>query len=226
PYIGETQLFPNYLPAEGGEVTIRVEAGDNRALSELFVTSTSVQGGGSTEVALQATEFGRFEGTFHAPANAGSQAAEYIVEAIARDDIGQESRAELGTVTVEAPPPPLLSPGVLQLGSTSHEFGSTKLGRQRHWDLAVRNLPRGPKGGAVSGTARIVGPPAFGLTGAGYEGIHFTLRPGERLRLGVDFAPAAAGPQAAALEIVRDDGGQPGLSVALSGEGAGPRHRP
>lgn len=217
PYIGETQLFPNYLPAEGGEVTIRVEAGDNRALSELFVTAAPVQGGSSTEVALQATDFNRFEGTFHAPANAGPQAAEYLVEAVARDDIGQESRAQLGTVVVEAPPAPPLSPGTLQLGSTSHQFGPTKLGRQRHWNLAVRNLPRGSKGGVVSGVARIVGSSAFSLTGAGPEGVHFTLQPGGKLQLGVDFAPTTTGPRSATIEIVRDDGGQPGLSVALSG---------
>lgn len=226
PYIGETQLFPTYLPAEGGEVTIRVEAGDNRGLSEVFASVTPVQGAGSTEVALQATDFNRFEGTFHAPANAGSLAAEYIVEAVARDDIGQESRAQLGTVTVEAPPAPPLSPGMLQLGSAAHEFGSTKLGRQRHWNLAIRNWPRGRQGGAVSGTARIVGSEAFSLTGAGPEGINFALQPGERMRLGVDFAPTAAGPQSATIEIVRDDGGQPGLSVAVSGEGVAQRQRP
>jgi len=223
PYIGETQLFPTYLPAEGGEVTIRVEAGDNRALSELFATVTPVQGGGSAEVALQATEFNRFEGTFQAPANAGPQAAEYIVEAVARDDIGQESRSQIGTVTVEAPPSPPLAPGMLLLDSTSYEFHPTKLGRQQHWNLAIRNLPRGHQGGPVSGTARIVGSAAFGLAGAGPDGIHFTLQPGERMRLGVDFAPTAVGPQSATIEIVRDDGGQSGLSVALSGEAVAPR---
>lgn len=224
PYIGETQLFPTYLLAEGGEVTIRVEAGDNRSLSEVFASVTSVQGAGSTEVPLQATDFNRFEGTFHAPPNAGPLAAEYIVEAVARDDIGQESRSQIGTVTVEAPPTPL-SPGMLQLRSTNHEFHPTKLGRGRHWNLAIRNRPWGRTGGAVSGTARIVGSPAFSLAGAGPEGIRFTLQPGERMRLGVDFAPTAAGPQSATIEIVRDDGGQPGLSVALAGEGVAPRQR-
>jgi hypothetical protein len=225
PYIGDTQLFPTYLPAEGGDVTIRVEAADNRALSEVFASVTPVQGTGSTEVPLQAIDFSRFEGTFHAPANAGPLAAEYIVEAVARDDIGQESRSQIGTVTVEAPTPPPLSPGMLRLRSTSHEFRPTKLGRQRHWNLAIRNWPRGRKGGVVSGTARIVGFPAFSLAGAGPEGIRFTLQPGERMRLGADFAPTAAGPQSATIEIVRDDGGQPGLSVALSGEGVAPRQR-
>jgi len=221
PYIGETQLFPTYLPAEGGEVTIRVEAGDNRALSEVFASVTPVQGGSSTDVPLQATDFNRFEGTFHAPANAGPLAAEYIVEAVARDDVGQESRAELGVVTVEAPPAPPLSPGILQLGATNHEFGPTKPGRQRHWNLDIRNLPRGRNGGAVSGTARIVGSSAFSLAGAGSSGIHFVLQPGEKLRLGVDFAPTAVGPHSATIELVRDDGGQPGLSVALSGTARG-----
>jgi hypothetical protein len=224
PYIGETQLFPTYLSAEGGEVTIRVEAGDNRALSEVFASVTPVQGTGSTEVPLQATDFNRFEGTFQAPANAGPLAAEYIVEAVARDDIGQESRSQIGTVTVEAPPSPPLSPGMLQLDSTSHEFHPTKLGRQQHWNLAIRNGPRGRQGGPVSGAARIVGSAAFGLTGAGSEEIHFTLQPGERMRLGVDFSPTKAGQQSATIEIVREDGGQPGLSVALSGEGVAPRH--
>jgi hypothetical protein len=217
PYIGETQLFPTYFGPEGGDVTIRVEASDNRGVSEVFATVTDGAGAG-TEVPLGATDFNRFEGTFHAPANAGPLAAEYIVEAVARDDIGQEARSLLGTVTVEAPPPPP-SAGMLQPKAPGHIFRTLKLGKQAHWVFAVRNLPRGRKGGVVSGVARIAGSPAFSFDGVGAEGVHFTLQPGEKLRLPVTFAPTVAGPQSAAIEIVRDDGGQPGLAATLSGEG-------
>jgi hypothetical protein len=42
----------------------------------------------------------------YAPANSGTAAAEYVIEVVVQDDIGQQSRATAGIVTVEAPPPP------------------------------------------------------------------------------------------------------------------------
>jgi hypothetical protein len=221
PYFGETQLFPNYLSAEGGEVTIRVQASDNRGISEIYAT---IAGPGDGEIVpLQAFESNRFEGIWHAPANPGPAVNEYPIEVSALDDIGQETRITLGTVTEEAPtpPPPPPSPGILQPKAPGHIFNAIKLGKQAHWTFAIRNLPRGKKGGAVSGVARIAGSPAFSLDGAPAEGVHFTLQPGEKLKLPVTFAPIAAGPQSAAIEIVRDDGGQAGLAATLSGEGRG-----
>ena len=51
--------------------------------------------------------------------------------------------------------------------------------------------------------------------------------PGAVKALLVEFRPDQVGPQAGALTIVRDDGAQSGLEVALAGEGAAPaRHGP
>jgi hypothetical protein len=105
PWVSTTEMFPTVLPSEGGAVTIRAEAGDNRGLSGIYALITG-PAGTSVEVGMNATDFSHFEGTFNAPANSSSLAAEYIVEVIVQDDIGQESRATAGIVTVEAPPPP------------------------------------------------------------------------------------------------------------------------
>jgi len=105
PYVSLTEMYPSILPSEGGAVTIRAEAGDNRALSGIYAAVTG-PGGTSFEVPMYALDFNHFEGTFNAPANAGLLAAEYVVEVVVQDDIGQESRAGAGIVTVEAPPPP------------------------------------------------------------------------------------------------------------------------
>jgi len=105
PWVTSTEMYPSVLPAEGGAVTIRAEAGDNRGLAGIYALVTG-PGGTSTEVAMIALDSNHFEGTFNAPANSGTLAAEYLVEVIAVDDIGQQGRATAGTVTVEAPPPP------------------------------------------------------------------------------------------------------------------------
>lgn len=106
PYVSITELWPQVLPAEGGTVTIAAEAGDDHGLSAVFATITPVSGGASTEVGLNGVSSNRFEGTYQAPPNAGTAAAEYIVEIVVRDDAGQESRTTAGTIAVEGTPPP------------------------------------------------------------------------------------------------------------------------
>ncbi|MGN6202218.1 MAG: hypothetical protein ACTHNY_07420 [Solirubrobacterales bacterium] len=105
PWVSSSEMFPTVLPSEGGAVTIRAEAGDNRGLAGIYALATG-PGGSSTEVAMYGLDSSHFEGTFNAPANSGTAAAEYTVEVIAQDDIGQQGRATAGVVTVEAPPPP------------------------------------------------------------------------------------------------------------------------
>jgi hypothetical protein len=105
PWVSSTEMYPSVLPAEGGPVTIRAEAGDNRGLAGIYATITG-PGGTSAEVAMYALDSSHFEGTFTAPANPGPLGAEYVIEVVAVDDIGQQGRAAAGTVTVEAPPPP------------------------------------------------------------------------------------------------------------------------
>jgi hypothetical protein len=109
PWVSMASLNPPVLPSSGGPVTISAQAGDNSGLSAVFALITPVSGGASTEVGLNGVSAGSFEGTWEAPPNSGPLDAEYIVEIVVRDDIGQEGRALAGTVTVEAPevaPPP------------------------------------------------------------------------------------------------------------------------
>jgi centrosomal CEP192-like protein len=214
PYVNEATVTPPFLPATGGTVTISAEAGDNRSISTVFATVSSLAG--STEVPLSPISFSRYEGTFAVPANSGPLAAEYVVEVAAQDDIGQETRVSAGSITVEPPPAP--SPGSLQLRPAARSFGAVRLGKTARRQVFVRNVKR--RGGApVEATARIVGSSAFSLAGASPEGLHFSLRPGEKLALPIGFRPTTPGVRSATLEIVRDDGSQPGLAVAISGRG-------
>jgi len=133
PYVSEATLNPQFLPAEGGTVTINAAAGDDHGLSAAFATVTPVSGGASTEVGLNWVESNRFEGTYQAPVNLGPTAAEYIVEVVVRDDIGQEGRTLAGTITVEAP---VVTPPTSTCRGRPHRPAS---------------LPQGPKGCGVGG---------------------------------------------------------------------------
>ena len=221
PWISTTELWPQFVPAEGGTVTIAAEAGDNRGLSAVYATITLVSGGATTEVGLNGVSSSRFEGSYTAPANAGPLAAEYLVEVVVQDDIGQEGRATAGTITVEAPPPPP-SAGLLEVTPLERAFGQVAVGKQKTQTVFVRNLRR--RGAEpVAATARVFGSPAFSLDGAPAGGIHFVLAPGQKRAFKVTFQPSGAGEQAAMLEIARDDGAQPNLGVGLVGQGVAKR---
>ncbi|HET9197086.1 MAG TPA: hypothetical protein VFN92_02365 [Solirubrobacterales bacterium] len=217
PYIGSTTLTPQFLPATGGAVTIGADAGDNRSLSGLFALIVAPDGS-STTVPMNPVSSSHFEGTYEAPPNSGPLAAEYLVEVVAEDDAAQQSRASAGTITVAVPPPPP-SAGVLEISPAGRSFGTVKLGKSAQRQVFVRNLPR--KGGEpVEATVVIAGSGAFSLAGES-SAVHFVLQPGEKRAFAVEFRPVVSGGQFASVEIVRDDGAQPGLSVALSGTGSG-----
>jgi hypothetical protein len=221
PWISMTELWPQFLPAEGGTVTISAEAGDNRGLSAVYATITPVSGGSVTEVGLNGVSSSRFEGSYEMPANTGPLAAEYLVEVVVQDDIGQEGRALAGTITVEAPPPPP-STGLLEVSPLERAFGQVGVGKQKTQTVFVRNLRR--RGAEpVAATARLFGSPAFSFDGAPAGGIHFVLAPGQKRAFKVTFRPTAAGEQAAMLEVARDDGAQPNLGVSLVGRGVARR---
>lgn len=221
PWISVTELWPQFLPAEGGTVTIAAEAGDNRGLSAVFATITPVSGGATSEVGLNGAGSSRFEGSYEVPANAGSLAAEYLVEVVVQDDIGQEGRALAGTITVATPPPPP-STGLIEVSPLERALGQVAVGKQTTRTVFVRNLRR--RGAEpVAATARIFGSPAFSLDGAPAGGVHFVLAPGQKRAFKVTFQPTAAGEQAAMLEIARDDGAQPNLGVSLVGRGVAKR---
>jgi hypothetical protein len=213
PYVTNAELNPSFLPSEGGTVTISADAGDNRGLAGLFAT-VALPGGGSVEVPMNPTSSSHFEGTYEVPANIGPLAVEYPVEVVAQDDIGQEGRAIAGTITVDAPPP-APSTGELVVRPAKRSFGRVKLGRAAKGRVVVRNLPL-EGGGPVEATTVIGGSGAFSIVGAS-SAAHFVLQPGEKRAFTVQFRPTSPGDQFARLEIVRDDGLQPGLGVDLSG---------
>ncbi len=216
PIVSDALLTPQFLPAAGGAVTISAEASDNRSVSTVFAT-IALPGGGSTEVPLQPVSSSHYEGTFAAPPNPGPAAAEYLVEISAQDDIGQETRVIAGAIAVEAPPVQVTGRLAVRPGSTS--FGSVKIGKRAWRLLVVRNS--GPRRSPpVEGVVSVSGSSAFSLVGAPAEGVHVRLRPGEVRFFLVEFRPERVGPQAGSLTIARDDGGQPGLAAALTGQGA------
>lgn len=131
PWISQTSLNPQFLPASGGAVTIEAEAGDNRGLSAVYATITPVSGGSSLEVGLNGVSSSHFEGTYEVPANLGPTASEFLVEVVVEDDIGQQGRALAGTITVEAP---VVSPPTSTCKGRPHRPAS---------------LPPGPKGCGV-----------------------------------------------------------------------------
>jgi hypothetical protein len=113
PWISQTGLNPQFLPATGGAVTIEAEAGDDSGLTAVYAVITPVSGGSTVQVGLNGVSSSHFEGTYEVPANAGALAAEYLVEVVVEDSGGQQSLALAGTITVEAPevvPPPPPSP--------------------------------------------------------------------------------------------------------------------
>jgi hypothetical protein len=215
PYVTNAELNPSFLPSEGGTVTISADAGDNRGLAGLFAT-VALPGGGSAEVPMNPTSSTHFEGAYEVPANSGPLAAEYLVEVVAQDDIGQEGRGSAGTITVAAPPPPP-SAGELVVRPAKRSFGRVTVGRTAKRRVVVRNLPL-EGGESVEATALIGGSGAFSIAGAS-SAVHFALQPGERRAFTVEFRPTTPGQQFASLEIVRDDGAQPGLAADLAGRG-------
>lgn len=213
PYVTGAELNPSFLPSEGGIVTISADAGDNRGLAGLFALVT-LPGGGSVQVPMNPTSSSHFEGTYEVPANSGPLAAEYPVEVVAQDDIGQEGRGLAGTITVAAPPPPPSS-GRLEISPGDRSFGTVKVGKTAQRQIVVRNLPR-KGGGPVEATAVVYGSGAFSLAGSSST-IHFVLRPGEKRAFTIAFHPTQPGEQFGALEIIRDDGAQWGITAQLSG---------
>jgi hypothetical protein len=215
PIVSDPIVQPRQLPAAGGPVTIRATATDNRSVSEVYATIT-LPGGGTTEVPLEPISSSGFEGVFTAPPNPGATTAQYGIEIIALDDIGQPGSVDAGQVSVAARPPK--ATGWLAVQPASRHFGSVRVGRSSSRSILVRNA--GPKSTApLEGVIQVSGGP-FSLPGTGPEGIHFRLRPGEFQFYAVAFQPTTPGPQSGSVTITRTDGGQPGLAVGLSGKGA------
>lgn len=218
PYVVAPTLTPAYLPPEGGTSTISVEASDNHELARVFAIIVPLPLGGETQLPMHFADYNRYEAAFTPPPNLGPLAAEYLVEIVAEDDVGQQTRVGAGTIVVEAPPPVPPSIGQLRARSGAGRFGSVHPRRTARRDVIVRNVP-GKGGEPVEGTVRIVGSPAFSLVGAPRGSVHFVLEASQKQGFRVKFRPVTSGQQMASLEFVRDDGGQQGFAVALSGRG-------
>ncbi|HWA54957.1 MAG TPA: substrate-binding domain-containing protein [Solirubrobacterales bacterium] len=106
PIVGETSVTPRQLSASGGPVTIRARATDARGVSEAFATITQIGSGETFQVQMEPVDFDVFEGVFEAPANSGTEPANYLVEVTALDDIGQPASANAGRISVAAPASP------------------------------------------------------------------------------------------------------------------------
>jgi hypothetical protein len=214
PAVSDPSVSPRSLPAGGGPVTIEATATDNRSISEVYAVVT-LPGGGTATVPLEPISFSRFSGVFNAPASTHATAEQYGVQITALDDIGQSDTIDAGTFSVAGRPP---LGGPLTVSPASWSFGSVFVGTKRQHPIVLRNAG-GKTTPTVSGVVSTSGAPYF-LVGAPAGGIRFSLRPGQSQTYHVEFRPTAVGLKSGSVLIRRDDGGQPGLAVRLSGTGA------
>jgi hypothetical protein len=206
PVIGTIDVAPRSLPADGGPVTIKMQASDLRGISFAFAIITLPDGTEQT-VDLIPTSSVDFEGTFDAPPNTGTSLQTYKVTGAAQDDIGQETRADGGTFTVAGRPP--TPGGRLLMRPGTRVLGPVALGRSASKTILVWNVGRGP----VTGTAKASGP-GFTLVAPAA----FSIAPGQVKTFVVRYAPTGLGPQRGALTLTRTDG-KPGVAVPLLGLG-------
>jgi hypothetical protein len=212
---------PRSLPSGGGSSTIRVNANDDRSVAAVSATITRPDGS-TTEVPLEGIGSYQYEGTFAAPANTGTTAAQYAITVTAYDDIGQSTSVDAGVLTVAAAPPPpnsaklTVSPGHLS-------FPTIRVGDKVRETFVVRNAG-GRSAGTVRGVIAASGA-GFALVGGGSQGIAFTLRPGESKAIKVEFRPTTVGRYAATVAVRRSDNAQPGLAVRLSGQALPKKHK-
>jgi hypothetical protein len=215
PVVWDPSVEPRELSAAGGAVTIQASAYDLRGITEAYAV-IRLPTGDTTAVTLEPISDSRFEGVFTAPANSGTTVVQYPVEIVALDDIGQSATVDAGSISVAARP--VLSEGRLKVSPGSRAFGRVRVGGQALRSVVVRHA--GPKRTApIEGVVQISGA-SFSLPGATTGGISFSLEPGETKVIVVAFRPTGAGHQTGSATIVRSDGGQPGLAVALLGRGA------
>jgi hypothetical protein len=108
--------------------------------------------------------------------------------------------------------------GIAEAGSLrapkSLSFGKVTIGKTRQQPLTIRNPGLGVLHGSIDASSLGQGP--FSIVGAAGD---FTLEPGMKLGIVVQFAPAVSGPASAVLTIASDDPAHPSASIALTGRG-------
>jgi hypothetical protein len=210
PYVSGASLSPRVLGSAGGQVTIGVDAGDNRGLGNVFAIVT-LPDETQKEVPLEGVSSSHFEGSFDAPANLGETPQEYTVVAYAEDDIGQTSSESAGSFIVSPPA------GQLTVRPTKRFFGPVAIGDTATRLVVVRN-GGGPKTLPVEASITTSGAP-FSLQGAVGGKIDFLLGPGKTRAFAIDFAPVSPGYKVGSAIVSRADGAQPDISVTLTGQG-------
>jgi hypothetical protein len=212
PYVSDPAVEPRELPATGGTVRFKATATDNLDVAEVFAT-VSMPGGGTTQVQMQQVDANRYEGALSLTANPTGSLREYGVTVTAGDYAGLSSSVDAGMFTMAPALPP---GGPLLVHPAALDFANVKVGKVAQRSLIVRNA-------AKKGTALVYG--NLVVSGAGYtfanrqDNVSFVLKPGERRRFEVDFQPFRVGDHDGAIEIIRGDGSQAGLTVDLSGRG-------
>jgi hypothetical protein len=93
-------VAPRTLPAEGGRITVRVNAG-RQAVDALLVTLTRPNRTADTQ-ALTALGGGQFEAAFTLPANSGRTVLNYSLKAFGRGEDPAGATANCGKVRVKA----------------------------------------------------------------------------------------------------------------------------
>jgi hypothetical protein len=206
PIVWDPSVSPTSLPAGGGPVSLAVSATDLRGISEAYA-SIAGPGGAAYQVPLEPTGGNRFSGVFEAPANTSGTPAVYAIEFSALDDIGQQTTVSGAPVTVAA-----RAAGRLKLKPGERRFGKVRRGKVARRTIVVKHV--GAEG-TVSGVVETSGAPFFvaGRSAA------FELEPGESKRFRVEFRPTARGRFTGRVDVVRDDGRQPGLHATLRGRG-------
>jgi hypothetical protein len=99
PAVGEGVVEPRILARSGGDVQLSTTASDDRSVHEVIAVITAPDAS-TVQVPLEGIGGIHYAGTFHAPANTGTEPVVYTLRFAASDDIGQMSDADGGTITV------------------------------------------------------------------------------------------------------------------------------
>lgn len=211
PVVSAPSVDPRDLPSQGGPVKLGVSASDLLGISEVYADVTAA-GGATTRVPLEPVSADRFEGVFDAPAATGTATAQYSVQLVALDSIGQAGSVDAGVISVAGKPS-----GRLEIKTPAIDFATTRVGTRELRSVMVRNV--GARSTApVEGVVTTSGAPFF-VAGAPTTGVPFRLRAGETRTFLVEFRPTAPGARTGTLLVRRPDLVQPELSIPLSGTG-------
>jgi hypothetical protein len=148
PVLTNCEVQPRELGPGGGQVTLRVKAVDNVAVSEVKAVITRPTGGPVT-VVLAPKGGDVYRGEFPAPPNAGAMDQVYGVTFEAEDALGNHSELDCGTFRVAAAGPPVIKECSAAPRSLPRGGGTVKLSARIHAEAgveAVDFLVRSPDG--------------------------------------------------------------------------------